>query len=420
MDEIFDLKAARNNMVAKDNRLIQKSRSSLSLIEQKAILYLISKIKPDDMPGKLYVFNCREFQVLLNWNKDASYDNIKTMLKELGDVSWWIECEIDGRKKDVLVRWFNVVRMDRGTGDIEISFHEDMFPYLLELQKHREEENLYYTAYKLQNITLMKHRYSPRIYELLKSYQYNNQRWTFENGTGTNLDIQIRIAGTNKKGKPEIPDGWSNWAVFKRNVLDPAVEEINKYTDIKVAYTGKKEDFHHRKTRAIRSVEFYMVDKTELEQNQTNNVIDNEYTSKNGKYCQIEESVETQFFAEHKRKLEEDKAARANFERIKEEQKIAASKYPVLYEDLNKEPRSAGFTEEQIRQIYTTAVSGRTIGIVSYDKWQLLATDIAAHYYDYIMGDKDNTKSTVYNRLIDCLQKDYHQIVSTIQDKYSR
>ena len=130
--------------------------------------------------------------------------------------------------------------MNKGTGDIEISFHDDMFPFLLNLQQHLENDGHYFTTYKLQNITLMKHRYSPRIYEILKSYQFNNKKWTFENGTGTKYDLQRMIGdcilGDGVNGEPTIPESWKNWAVFKRDVLDKAVMEINKYTDIKVAY----------------------------------------------------------------------------------------------------------------------------------------------------------------------------------------
>ena len=88
MSSNFDLREARNNLVAKDNRLIQNSRFSLGAIENKAILYLISKIQPDDKPGKIYTFNCKEFQALLKWNTDDSYSYMKIMLQNLGDISW--------------------------------------------------------------------------------------------------------------------------------------------------------------------------------------------------------------------------------------------------------------------------------------------------------------------------------------------
>ena len=65
--DTYDLKKTRNNLVAKDNRMIQNSRFSLSPVENKAVLYLISMIQPDDEPGKLYEFNCKEFQALKEW-----------------------------------------------------------------------------------------------------------------------------------------------------------------------------------------------------------------------------------------------------------------------------------------------------------------------------------------------------------------
>ena len=122
MENDFDLKKSRNNLVAKDNRLIQKSRMSLGLLENKAILYLISKIRPDDKPGKIYLFNCREFQALLNWGSEASYQNVKIMLQNLGDKSVWIDGDVNGRKKDILVRWFDIVHLDPGTGILRSAF----------------------------------------------------------------------------------------------------------------------------------------------------------------------------------------------------------------------------------------------------------------------------------------------------------
>ncbi len=43
----------RNYKVVKSNDLIQKSRFNLSLQEQKIILYLISKVKPEDTEEKI-------------------------------------------------------------------------------------------------------------------------------------------------------------------------------------------------------------------------------------------------------------------------------------------------------------------------------------------------------------------------------
>jgi plasmid replication initiation protein len=298
MSQAYDLRKTRNNLVAKDNRLIQNSRFSLTPTENKAVLYLISKIQPEDTPGKRYLFNCKEFQALIKWSDDASYTKIKDMLTRLASAQWWMDIDDDGN--EALVRWFNIIHMNRGTGDIEISFHDDMFPMLLDLQKHLEEDGHFYTTYKLQCVSLMKHRYSARIYELLKSYQFNNRKWIFENGTGSVYDLQRRIADTSLDGKaPEPPKNWSNWAIFKRDVLDPAVMEINKYTDIKVAYEGKKFDIHKKKTHGYRTIEFYMVGKTSIEQRETDDIIDAEYQEieEDERFHQF--TIEELFFKEH-------------------------------------------------------------------------------------------------------------------------
>ena len=51
----------RMNTVVKANDLIQKSRFSLTLQQQKIILYLISKIMPTDENFQLYEFSIPDF-----------------------------------------------------------------------------------------------------------------------------------------------------------------------------------------------------------------------------------------------------------------------------------------------------------------------------------------------------------------------
>lgn len=418
MCDTFDLTEARNNLVAKDNRLIQNSRYSLGLVENKAILYLISKIQPTDLPNKVYQFNCKEFQLLINWNSEASYSNVKTMLTKLSDTRWWIEISPE---EEALVRWFNIVHMNKGTGNIEISFHEDMFPFLLDLQRHMEDNKQYFTSYRFQNVALMKHRYGPRLYEILKSYQTNNKKWTFENHTGSTFDLQRRIADTeigkdDKISISNIPEGWGNWAVFKRDVLDPAVKEINKYTDIKVAYEGRKEDIHHRRTRAVRSIEFYMVGKTTLEQEETNQIIDGEYEILNDEATYHQMSIAEMFFQDHEKSLAIDRKAREAFTRDQEikEQK---DKYPAFYGTLIDE-RQAPLTTEQLELLYNAALTQRVAGYLPHTSWELYATDLVVHYYDEIAATPEQTKTSLFNRLLDCIKKDYDSEGSRLLQQY--
>lgn len=425
MTDNYDLKKARSRLVAKDNRLIQKSRYALDINENRAVLYLVSKIQPEDEPGKLYSFNCKEFQALIRWSKDAPYKKIKEMLTKLSDMRWWIDLD---NGEESLVRWFHIIRMNPGTGEIKIKFHEDMFPFLVQLQQ-RTEKGQYFTSYKLQNVTLMKHRYSPRLYEILKSYQFNNKRWTFENGTGSQYDLQ-RMMGDAvleegpDKGKPIIPNSWSNWAIFKRDVLEPAVKEINKYTDIKVAYEGKKEDIHHKKTRAIRTIVFYMVGKTGPEQRNTEDVIDAEYQEiedrdKYHQYSLDEMSVEDAFFKAHDESLEIERKEKELIEAQKKDEQASNSKYPILFGELNAD-RNANFDEKKIKQLFSAAIRGRVAGKVDFRDWELFATDMVLHYYDKIIATPEETKSTTYRRLLNCLENDYDEKAYELVELYRK
>ena len=77
--QMTELERARKQNVAKRNDMIQKSKKSLSIVENKAVSYIFSKVKPDDDPDTIYTFDCQEFYRLLRWKKE-SYTDLRGML----------------------------------------------------------------------------------------------------------------------------------------------------------------------------------------------------------------------------------------------------------------------------------------------------------------------------------------------------
>ena len=67
----------------------------------------------------------------------------------------------------------NLEEVNQGTGEITLMFNPLLKDYLLEL-------NGFYTQYKLCNVLSMKSKYSPRIYELLKSNEYQKKGFVIE------------------------------------------------------------------------------------------------------------------------------------------------------------------------------------------------------------------------------------------------
>ena len=93
--QMTELERARKQNVAKRNDMIQKSKKSLSIVENKAVSYIFSKVKPDDDPDTIYTFDCQEFYRLLRWKKE-SYTDLRAMLYSIASQTFGIIDEETG------------------------------------------------------------------------------------------------------------------------------------------------------------------------------------------------------------------------------------------------------------------------------------------------------------------------------------
>ena len=206
------IEESRSMIVVKSNALIQQARYELSLQEQRILLYLISKIKPDDTEIKETEISIIDFCKVcgIDYTKNkATYSYVKSILKNLADKSNWIEFEPD---TETLVRWIDTLSIHKGSGSVKISLSRNLAPYLIGLRKQ-------YTQIPLFNILPMKSKYGIRLYEILKSYANLGSK-------------RISIDELKKRLNAESYKDTSN---FKKKVLFPALKDIEEYGDIKVS-----------------------------------------------------------------------------------------------------------------------------------------------------------------------------------------
>ena len=223
--EQINLSEARSFTVVKANELIQKSRFNLTLEEQKIILYLISKIKPDEQELVKYIFSIKDFcQVCgLDEKSGGNYAYIKQTLKGLRDKSIWVKIDV---KRETTLAWVDQVTIDEHSGDIEIKINGMMKPYLIQLKEK-------FTQYELIYTLAMKSRYSIRLYELLKSYEH------LKNHTFDINELKVRINAEHYKAFPD----------FNRNAMGIALREINDLTDLTVNHSIIKEGRRYAKIK---------------------------------------------------------------------------------------------------------------------------------------------------------------------------
>ena len=205
------LEKERNQLVVKSNSLIQKTRYSLSTQQQKILLYIISKIKPEDEAFKTYSFDLKKLCAVCGIETNGkNYQNFKDSIKALHDNSFWLETE----KKDILISWLQEVEIDKAETKVRIRLDERLKPYLLKVF-----EDFY--SFEFGSILLIKSKYSIRLYELFKSFAYKGI---------VNISIKDLREWLCCETKYE------QYKEFNRNILQKSINEINRYTDLNISY----------------------------------------------------------------------------------------------------------------------------------------------------------------------------------------
>ena len=217
--------------VRKDNQMIQNNRFTLSLQEQRIMLFLISKIKPWDSELEEYEFSVTEFSSMCGldeYQSGRTYAEIKAIIKGLRDKSMWIETEPG---VETAVSWIAKARMDKRHQAIKIKLDDDLRPYLLELKSC-------YTEYELIYALNFKSKYTVRLYEVAKSI-HGKKLGTTE--IKYNLSDFRKLLGVQQ-------DDYPLFANLRQRVLEPALREVNESSDINLLLTPLKSG---RKVTAI-------------------------------------------------------------------------------------------------------------------------------------------------------------------------
>lgn len=218
----FDLKTQRDYPVVKDNKLIQcvtRRKYELSVLEQKVLCYILSKIKPAQnaasVPEYTYQFNIKDFCRVCGIDSEngKNYINIKAALDKLADNSFWLDYG-DGEFR---FQWIVTPDIRRGHGTIEVEIPKKVMPYLYNLSER-------FTTYQLYNILALRGSYSIMLYELLKSYAWKKHIVLSVE------ELRKYLGVTDEK--------YRDFKSFRRSIIDRSVKEIEKYTDLRVNYSS--------------------------------------------------------------------------------------------------------------------------------------------------------------------------------------
>ena len=205
------------------NNLID-ARYSLNLAQSKIFAYMVSRVFSND--DKLIPFRGSASDLCMVAEISRNYGRLEKSIDSLHDIKFSL------RKHDHVVKFYMFHRVRYyDKGKIEIQFHEDMEPLLLNLKRN-------FTTAELEFFLRAKSHTSNKLYLICK-------RYLFKGEYDINLDELKNIlfgAGDHEK--------YRLYADFKKRVLMPALNDINTMTDLSVTFRERK------KGRAVASIVF--------------------------------------------------------------------------------------------------------------------------------------------------------------------
>ena len=213
-------------VVVKHNDLIDAAHR-LSIYESRILLACIAKINSKEIldPSLKFTLTVENIADLVGVERNNAYAE----LREASDRLYQREIiflQPSKRVSERRVRWVSQIDYIPNEGTIELFFTPSIVKLLSEITRD-------FTQYKLENVLKFKSSYSVRLYELLCRWGGKNKQ--------VDLDWLRECL--------QIEDKYSRWDHFKDWVIEPAVRDINKFSNLNVTWVSVKQG---RKITAIK------------------------------------------------------------------------------------------------------------------------------------------------------------------------
>ena len=220
--------------IVQGNDLIEGAYK-INLDEFRLLNLALSKVdSKGEQPSKPYVISVQDFQNTYKLSHNNGHARLRDSAKGLlrKPIVIYRTDTKTGRLKGVERPWFSLIEYDVVDGDASVSliFSEFVRPYLYELKKN-------FTSVIFKNISALDTAFSIRLY-----YWLAKPKRLIRNSRNGTTSVQLDIDWM--KQRAGIENKYDDYRIFRRKLIEPAVERINSETDITVAFesikTGKK------------------------------------------------------------------------------------------------------------------------------------------------------------------------------------
>jgi plasmid replication initiation protein len=207
----------KNKLVVKDNALIDAC-FNLSLVEQRLLLLAITEareIKSLSSSTPIEV-TANQYSTQFKIHEKEAYNALKTACDLLFERRFSYVDRYKGDRLIKRVRWVSELGYVENRGLVLINLSDTVVSLISRLENQ-------FTKYQLNQVSGFKSKYSIRVYELIIKWLANTITQKYEV-----VDLREKLGLE--------PSEYKTMSLFKVNVLDKALTEINAKSDLEVSY----------------------------------------------------------------------------------------------------------------------------------------------------------------------------------------
>lgn len=220
------MKVIKSDMIVKSNTLIEASYN-LSNSEHRLLDLALAELSTysecekhiTTLPEMIYV-RAEVYSEVFGVSKDAAYLALREASEQLFTryFTYKVKSELYPTHKELRkARWVQEIGYIEGQGVVVLSFTK----VLTELAGRLSRE---FARYHLEQTAPLRSAYARRLYEMMMQWRGDNKEIPYLSYS----ELRYRFCINEKQ--------YSTMSNFKRVVLDPAIKQINKHTDIEVTY----------------------------------------------------------------------------------------------------------------------------------------------------------------------------------------
>ena len=202
----------------KQHNVITEARYEMSALEKNILYLLMRELDEQDPPGKQYIVDLATLEQIVG---PLTREAIKEATDNLISRDYEIK---EAGNTTLIVSLMTVVLRDFSAKKLHVKISQNVLPYFVALKKN-------YTEFELHVALSLRHKYSKRLYEMLSQHKEAGE---------LHISIQElkRRLKLNKDDKHE--ELYTQFATFRRNVLEIAQKELAEHADLTFTCIAKK------------------------------------------------------------------------------------------------------------------------------------------------------------------------------------